>query len=174
MLTLISDIHITDETTSNNVSPQAFEIYKKEIITNAKENNVEKLGFIQDSVSVYIGDNSIASTDFKLNMKRTHKNYNNLSNIQINKFYLNQNFPNPFNPSTTIRFVIPVSELNGAYIELNLYDILGKKVKTLVKEILKPGEYEVSWDASNYATGIYFYELKSNNFECVKKMMLVK
>ena len=91
------------------------------------------------------------------------------------KFSLLQNYPNPFNPVTTIRFDVPA--VGSQYIEparLIVYDILGREVTTLVNEQLKPGTYEVEWDASNYPSGVYFYKLISYNFSESKKMVLIK
>ncbi|MDP2207602.1 MAG: serine hydrolase [Bacteroidota bacterium] len=70
-------------------------------------------------------------------------------------FYLYQNYPNPFNPGTTIKFGLN----NSGFTTLKLYDVLGKEVVTLVNEQLKPGTYEVEWNASKYPSGVYFYRL---------------
>ncbi len=90
---------------------------------------------------------------------------------QIPKDYkLNQNFPNPFNPSTNIRFGLPKS----SFVKLTVYNILGKEVATLVNTRLNPGTFEIHWDASNYASGVYFYKLESEGFTQTKRMLLVK
>ena len=81
-----------------------------------------------------------------------------------------QNYPNPFNPSTTIRFYI---EERGK-VNLTIYDILGRRVKTLVNEIREPGEYEVSFNASNLASGVYIYRLQSNEQVLTRKFILIK
>jgi len=85
-------------------------------------------------------------------------------------FSLSQNYPNPFNPVTNIKFSLPKS----AHIKLTVYDVTGKEVAVLVNEIKKSGGYEVDFDASNLASGVYFYQLKSDNFYSFKKMVLVK
>lgn len=86
------------------------------------------------------------------------------------EYSLEQNYPNPFNPSTTIKFSIP--EISD--VKLTVYNSLGQRVAELVNNILEAGSYSFSWDASNVASGLYFYELNSNNFSSVKKMILVK
>jgi type IX secretion system substrate protein len=87
------------------------------------------------------------------------------------KFDLNQNFPNPFNPSTKITFSLPLVQ----HVTLDIYDLLGRKVESLIsKEELVPGTYEVTWDASNYSSGVYFYKLITQSFTETKKMILVK
>jgi hypothetical protein len=100
---------------------------------------------------------------------------NNITNVSVpDKYFLHQNFPNPFNPVTTIRFEIPHSEIEGKITTLKIFDILGKEIATLVNENLKPGTYEVTFDGSNLASGIYFYTLFSDNFMQSKKMLLIK
>jgi hypothetical protein len=83
---------------------------------------------------------------------------------------LYQNFPNPFNPITSIRFAIPKS----AFVRLSVFDILGREVVVLVNENLKPATYEVKWNAGNYSSGIYFYRLTTDVFQQVKKMSVIK
>ncbi len=86
------------------------------------------------------------------------------------KYSLSQNYPNPFNPTTNIRFDLPKS----GSVKLVVFDALGREVATLVNEKLAPGTYEVDWDGSSYASGVYFYKLVTGNFSNVKKMLLVK
>lgn len=91
---------------------------------------------------------------------------------EIPKGYsLQQNYPNPFNPETSIRFNLP-SQSN---VELKVFDITGRVVTTLVNnEIVAPGIKEVKFNASNLASGIYFYSIKAGSFTDTKKMILVK
>jgi len=86
------------------------------------------------------------------------------------KYNLEQNFPNPFNPSTTIRFQIPFN----SFVNLSLYDINGRLLEQFVNSQLQAGIYEYKWNASKYASGIYFYRLTTNNYIATKKMILVK
>ena len=85
-------------------------------------------------------------------------------------YNLDQNYPNPFNPSTTIEFSLP----EATNVRLNIYNTLGQKVADLVNTNLEAGWYSYQWDATNLATGIYIYELKTNKFVSVKKMVLMK
>ncbi len=85
-------------------------------------------------------------------------------------FSLHQNYPNPFNPVTKINFDLP-KQSNAKII---IYDLLGREVTTLVNEQLKPGSYSVDWDASGYASGVYFYSLITEGFTETKKMVLIK
>jgi hypothetical protein len=85
-------------------------------------------------------------------------------------FLLEQNYPNPFNPSTTIRYQLPVA----SEVKLEVYDVLGKKIATLVNERQSAGAYQVVWNASGLSSGTYFYRLQAGTFTQTKKMILVK
>ncbi len=85
-------------------------------------------------------------------------------------FELAQNYPNPFNPVTTITFALPV----GADVNLSVFDMAGRTVKTLVKGFVNAGSYDVNFDASNLASGVYFYRLNADNTIVTKKMVLMK
>jgi hypothetical protein len=87
-----------------------------------------------------------------------------------NEFKLNQNFPNPFNPTTNISFTIPKEN----FTELKVYNLIGEEISTLVSADLKPGSYHFSWNASSLSSGIYFYKLRSGNFTELKKAILLK
>jgi pectate lyase len=92
------------------------------------------------------------------------------------EFTLEQNYPNPFNPSTKIKYSISniVGYIRPLHVTLFVYDILGKKVATLVNKAEQPGDYEVEFYAYNLADGVYFYKLSAGNFYQVKKMILLK
>jgi hypothetical protein len=85
-------------------------------------------------------------------------------------FSLAQNYPNPFNPVTAIKYTVPKQNL----VKLVIYDIIGREVTTLVNEVKQPGNYSVSFDASNLASGVYFYRMVAGDFTDVKKMVLIK
>lgn len=86
------------------------------------------------------------------------------------QFQLNQNFPNPFNPTTVITFTIPQAE----NVSLKVYDLLGKNVKTLVNGFKSANTYNVQFNASELATGVYLYSLQAGDFVQSKKMILIK
>jgi hypothetical protein len=92
------------------------------------------------------------------------------SDIIISDFRLEQNYPNPFNPSTTIKY--RVAERSN--VSIKVYDMLGKEITTLVNTIKDAGAYEVNFDASNLASGMYVYSITAGNFTSSKKMMLLK
>jgi hypothetical protein len=87
-----------------------------------------------------------------------------------NEFYLYQNFPNPFNPSTQIRFDIA----KAGIVKLNVYDITGKQVASVVDGTLQPGKYSYDFDGANLSTGVYFYRIETPDYTSIRKMILVK
>ncbi len=87
-----------------------------------------------------------------------------------NEFQLMQNFPNPFNPSTKIKYFI----CETAYVVLNIFDVLGNEIATLIKEEKPSGRYEVNFDGSNLPSGIYFYQLNAGKYSVTKKMVLIR
>lgn len=94
----------------------------------------------------------------------------NISTEVPSVFSLNQNYPNPFNPSTIIKFAI----LNSGLVKLTVFDIMGREVQTLINELLNSGTYETTFDASQFASGIYYYKLSTPVFSETKKMTLQK
>ena len=91
-------------------------------------------------------------------------------NYGPSSFALEQNFPNPFNPSTTIKFTVP----QYSKVTLKVFDILGREVSTLINENKSAGDYIVNFDASALASGMYIYKLTAGDFTAAKKMMLLK
>lgn len=96
------------------------------------------------------------------------------------KFRLFANYPNPFNPTTTIKYTIPYvktqnnSESAELRATLNVYNVLGEEVAAIVDKKQKPGSYEVKFNASNLTSGVYFYRLKAGDFSASKKMLLLE
>lgn len=86
------------------------------------------------------------------------------------QFALKQNYPNPFNPITNIKYEIA----SPTEVELNVYNVLGQRIATLVNENKAPGAYEVTWDATDMASGIYYYHLKVNGIVFTRQMALIK
>ena len=91
-------------------------------------------------------------------------------NYKPNTFHLFQNYPNPFNPSTTIRYEIP-KENN---VTIKIFDVLGREVETLLNTYQKAGQHEMNWNAKNFSSGIYFYQIRAGEFVSTKKMLLIK
>lgn len=113
-------------------------------------------------------------TPGKVNDVFTDVNYENVTSLP-EKYDLKQNYPNPFNPVTKIQYEIPETKnVEDNFVTLKVYDILGNEIITIINEYEKPGYYEVQFNASNLASGIYFYQLKAGDFIHTKKMVLLK
>ena len=105
------------------------------------------------------------------------------TNLELKSFQLYQNYPNPFNPYTTISFSIPTSPTSSplrkgrnevGFVTLTIYDVLGRKIATLLNEEMDPGYYEVSFSGSNLSSGTYFYKLSTQDYSETKSMVLLK
>lgn len=144
-----------------------------------KRNSVQSTGLLAPVCAIYKEGNTLYSA-FAYAGQGPSSVYYNSENLIIgiepigngvpDKFDLSQNYPNPFNPSTKINFSLPKS----GNVEMRVYDLLGKEVAVLVNEFKSAGTYAVDFNAANLSSGIYFYSIKSGDFNAVKKMMLVK
>ncbi len=117
------------------------------------------------------------TADQNILAKGSYQTINYQGNLAVTDYTLEQNYPNPFNPGTTIKFQIPASlnpSQGGTLVTLKVYDILGKEVATLVNEEKAAGYYEVNFNASLLASGVYIYKLQAGDFISSKKMLLVK
>lgn len=123
----------------------------------------------------------IVCTDSKHGWLQTDKIFRNSNSDQVtsvsdnehiipSEFNLYQNYPNPFNPTTTINYSLPKAE----NVKLTVYNTIGSKVATIINEYKQPGNYSVNFNASNLASGIYFYKLEAGQFTQIKKMILLK
>ena len=85
-------------------------------------------------------------------------------------YTLSQNYPNPFNPVTTINYTIP----ERGFVKIQIYDAIGNIIATLVSSEKEAGSYNVTYDANDLASGVYFYQLSVNSFKETKKLVLMK
>lgn len=144
----------------------------------AISNGIEELGrsLTVYNNGLYVGGNFYsADGGYYSNIFRYDESAGDFNHAALtstpSKFSLEQNYPNPFNPATNIKYTIP----NTGLVKLSIYDILGREVKTLVNEIKNAGTYSVEFNASNYASGVYFYRLKvGDEYSDSKKMLLIK
>ena len=130
---------------------------------------VNRIGFSSDSVNVAVNNNSLDSINFVLNQMYVRIKME--EGVIPQSFKLFQNYPNPFNPVTTIKFQIPLA---AALVSLKVYDLLGREVEVLLNQSLTAGSYEVTFDAKNLSSGIYFYKLISGDYSETKRMVLIK
>jgi len=144
---------------------------------------VEGYGTTSESHSYSYSDDNINSGNYSYRLKQIDYNgsfeYSDIVNIGIDnapgEFVLEQNYPNPFNPTTKITFSLP----DDSRVILNLYDVLGQKVRSLLNTDLTAGKHTLNFDASGLNSGTYFYridteEVEGNKYSLVKKMILMK
>lgn len=128
--------------------------------------NLRGVSFIDTATGTAVGDNGkvIRTTNGGITFIQP------VSNEIPKEFSLSQNYPNPFNPVTSFKLQISAP----ANVKIIVYDVLGKETAVLVSEELKPGTYEVQWDASAFPSGIYYYKLTTADYSGTKKMVLLK
>jgi hypothetical protein len=107
---------------------------------------------------------------FKIRIGDVVTGIQNITNEIPSTYSLSQNYPNPFNPVTSIKFALP----KDGFVTLKIYDILGNVVTTLYDGYKPAGSYSSSFDGTNLSSGIYFYQLKTDNYIDTKKMTLLK
>ncbi len=185
---LVSGRNVTlNWSTATETNNSGFEVLRRVGSRQSSLGNEdwETSGFVEGNGTT----TEISNYSFNDNLNHTHNHtlsyrlkqidfdgsfeYSNIIEVEIglpDQFVLEQNYPNPFNPSTTISWQSPV----GGHQVLKVIDILGNEVATLVDEFREAGRYEVTFDASNVASGIYFYELRTNDNVQSKKMILIR
>ena len=154
-----------------------------DILRSSDGNSWSKLGFVQGSgtkstpTNYLFKDQKLTTGGYFYKLKQVDYNgsfkYSNKVYAFIStpaKFSLEQNYPNPFNPVTTIMFSIPKEVM----VNITVFNVVGEKVCELKNEVMKPGYYQVDFDASKIASGVYFYRLQAGDFMITKKMNLLK
>jgi hypothetical protein len=165
--------------TGTEINNSGFDIERKSTTGGwSKIGFVAGHGTVNTPNSYTYTDANLSSGKYNYRLKQIDFNgnykYYNLSNEVIigtpSKYVLTQNFPNPFNPSTSISYEIPATN----FVSLKIYDMMGKEVANLVNGTQEAGFYTVKFDASKLASGVYFYKLQANDFTATKKLMLMK
>jgi len=165
--------------TATETNNRGFEIERK-----SADYNWEKIGFVNGNgtttnISSYsYQDRNTVSGKYYYRLKQLDYDgsfsYSNEIEVDVNQlpteFALHQNYPNPFNPVTTISYQLSAA----SNISLQLFDVLGNEVATLVNEPKEAGVYKVEFDASKLSSGVYFYKLQAGEFSFVKKLILTK
>ncbi len=177
--------------TATEINNYGFEVERRVVSSQNPSNSSsdwEKIawscvGFVEgngtsSSPHNYVfSDNTISSGTYAYRLKQVNNDgsFKYLQEAQVTietpkVFALNQNFPNPFNPTTVISYQLPVT----GYVSLKVYDMLGRKVATLVNEQKTAGSYLVTFDAHLLPSGVYFYNLQVERFKETKEMVLIK
>jgi len=177
----IANVSGTDVTlnwsTATETNNNGFEVQRK------LENDFVTIGFVKGygtttEVQNYsFTDSKLSVGNYSYRLKQIDFDgsfeYSSVVNVDLTAptvFALEQNFPNPFNPSTMISYSIP----QNSFVTLKVYDIIGNEVATLVNQTQSAGKYDVRFDASSLSNGVYLYSIKTDNFTSTKKMILMK
>jgi len=168
--------------TKTEVNNYGFEV-ERYFVVNAENKDWQKIGFVEgngnsNSPKEYsLVDKNLKCGDYSYRLKQvdTDGQFEYSSEVFVSveiptDYVLKQNYPNPFNPTTTIEFSIPEDGL----VRLVVFNLLGEQIRALVNEQRRAGSYTELFDASSLNSGIYFYELRVNNFIVTKKMQLIK
>jgi small nuclear ribonucleoprotein (snRNP)-like protein len=135
------------------------------VINNLKYNTTYY--FRLTAVDKYLNESEF-SNEVQMTLVYTDININN-SDLPIT-YSLKQNYPNPFNPITTIEYQLPKQN----HVDLSIYNMLGQKVTCLISDEQPAGTYTMKWNANDFASGVYYYQLISGSFHAVRKMVLLK
>lgn len=151
-----------------------------DVVSNQVENSTkislyDVYGFDADTIGYLVFENS-SNQNQKIHIQYKVNEFSS-SNERIiiekslpTQFSLSQNYPNPFNPSTNINFELP----NQGEVKLQIFNVVGQLISTLVDQKMDAGSYSFKWDASNFSSGTYFYRITYNNQTVSKKMILMK
>ncbi|MCK4296727.1 MAG: T9SS type A sorting domain-containing protein [Candidatus Marinimicrobia bacterium] len=132
------------------------------------ENNAYNFKGVLDDIRIY--DYALTITEIQ-NLYRENTGIEDLTTRSIPDHYiLYQNYPNPFNPQTTIQYQLKAA----GNVKLEIYDLTGKLVQTIVDEYKQAGNYTIIWDARNVSSGIYLYRLQTKEFVSTKKCIKLK
>jgi hypothetical protein len=172
--------------TATETNNYGFEIERR-TVESVSRGVVEwtKVGFVagngtSSSTHTYsYTDANVSSGTYAYRLKQIDNDgsykYSSEAEVTINlptSYAVGQNYPNPFNPTTTIKYDIPVGTYGNTSIKV--YDIIGREIATLVNETKEAGSYQVIFNASKLASGVYFYKLQSGSYTSVKKLVLMK
>jgi len=169
--------------TETEVNNYGFDIERKDGGRSSNTLNWEKIGFVNgngnsNSPKNYVFEDKNVNTgkySYRLKQIDNDGQFEYSKTIEIDfgaprKFELNQNYPNPFNPSTRIKYSIPEESL----ISIKIYNTLGEEIAELVTESKSAGNYEVEFNAEDFSSGVYIYQMKAGDFIDTKKMILLR
>lgn len=183
----VSENNVTlNWTTATETNNMGFQVERQQVRNPQSSVSKEKwdmIGFVDgkgtttEQKAYSYKDENLALGKYQYRLKQMDFDgsfeYSSVVEVEIgfpNKFILEQNFPNPFNPSTIIKYSLPIS----GNVILKVYDVLGKEVAILIDEEKSAGDYEAEFNAESLSSGIYFYELKTGDVILTKKMLLLQ
>jgi len=166
-------------TTATETNNSGFSIERKNVSADTwtQVSFIDGKGTTTEATSYTFTDKNLKAGSYEYRLKQIDFDgtfsYSSVVKIDLDipaNYVLEQNYPNPFNPSTTIKFGLPAD----SQVKINIFNSIGEKVAELINSKMTAGYHTVNFDASNLTSGIYFYQIKADNFESIKKMMLIK
>jgi len=165
------DISWSTATETNNLG---FELYRN----NSKITFVKGKGTTTEKQNYFYSDNNLKSGKYLYQLyqidfdgtKTLVASAETEVNVTPVDFGLSQNYPNPFNPSTNISFSLP----KATNVKITVFNAIGKEIAVLVNGNYEAGTHNITWNANNLASGLYFYKMEAENFTATKKMMLIR
>jgi photosystem II stability/assembly factor-like uncharacterized protein len=168
-------------TTATELNNTGFEIYR---LSQEAKNEWVEIGFVPgfgtttESRAYSFIDDNLKSGKYSYRLKQIDydgsfeysKTIEVLVSYLPDKYSLYQNYPNPFNPVTLIKYQVPEASM----VSIKVYDVIGREIAVLVNEVKNAGNYQVSFNSANLASGVYFYKMVAGDFSSVRKMNLLK
>ena len=163
-------VNITNTTNINESGSHLAPMMKKEAVTGGFDVTFYSMYYYEDGVTIPLISDVNRHVVYIAPVTQFVPITGVEDGLKLHSFALDQNYPNPFNPSTLISYTLA----ERSNVTLKVYDVLGKEVASLVNNSQEAGTHQVTFDASNLATGLYIYTLNAGNFTSSKKMMLIK
>jgi hypothetical protein len=168
---------ILDWSTASEVNNQGFEIQRR------SNNEFERIGFVEGNgttseVQNYtFRDKNLLPGVYSYRLKQVDFDgtieYSDAVEVDVTQpqeYFVSQNYPNPFNPTTTIKYAV----IEKGLVSLKVYDVLGNEITSLVDTYQPAGQYDITFDAGNLSSGVYYYQFKAGDFTSTKKLILMK
>ena len=165
--------------TATEINNAGFNVERKDALNKKWEviHFVKGFGTSTEIRNYSFVDKEVYTGEYSYRLKQVDYDgsyeYSNVVEVNIKlptEYELLQNYPNPFNPSTTIQFTLP----EESFTKLEIFNVVGGKIETLVSKTLSAGIYKYKWDAAGYSSGVYFYRITAGNFVQTKKLLLMK
>ena len=159
-------VELKDLKTNEIINLRDSDSYSFELISKSKK---FAISILSSPITVASGADQTIEPRFEITISPT-TSVNNEEEGKVTSFALSQNYPNPFNPTTTINYSVE----NAGQVTISVYNLMGQKVAELVNESKAAGSYNVTWNAANAASGMYYYRLESGGQTMTRKMTLIK
>lgn len=163
-------IMLHDYETEVSFDLRSTNTYDFEVIVGSSNEKINPVTVLRSSLGQKMNLKSNQTARFGITITPAANTVNNEPGSEVQTFALDQNYPNPFNPSTTINYSVE----NSGLVTLSVYNLMGQKVAELVNGTKSAGSYNVSWNASGAASGMYYYRLEAGGQTMTRKMTLIK